>query len=35
MTARFEQAFAEASNWKYNERENPNAFATFLRGVFS
>lgn len=25
---------AEAA-WKYNERENPNAFESFLRGVFS
>ena len=27
--------FIAETSWKYNERTNPNAFATFLRGVFS
>ena len=27
--------YVAETSWKYNERKNPNTFATFLRGVFS
>jgi transposase-like protein len=32
---RFLPLYIAETSWKYNERKNPNAFATFLRSVFS
>jgi len=32
---RYMPLYVAETSWKYNERKNPNAFSTFLRGVFS